>query len=205
MTAQDTPATEGPADTKKERGEKRRRILWYSFAKNGDQGEEAPEIPQKTDTEQMLDVLTRIAEQTAPTPPPVKKQKLPHSREDVYQWWARLPAKTKFLLRHSSAVALGGWSYGLLEGDFSVGLPQTFGYWMQAVAVSSPSPYTGLALGGFIVLGIAVVGSRVMSTAVRWLAFSPFLLGAVRYTLAVPMSSAVFAVLIHTTAKQGAA
>ncbi|MGW6704759.1 hypothetical protein ACWGDE_07690 [Streptomyces sp. NPDC054956] len=199
MSDKTVPAAEGPTDTRKARGEKKRRILWYSLAKNDDQADESPEIPAKTDTEQMLDVLTRIAEQTAPAPPPVTKKKLPHSREDVYEWWAKLPRKTKFLLWHGSAAALGAWSYGLLEGDFSVGLPQTFGAWMQAAAASSTSPYTGLALGGFVVLGVAVIGGRVMGIAARWLAFSPVLLGAARYVLAVPMSSAVFAVLIHTT------
>ncbi|GAA0287019.1 hypothetical protein GCM10010302_26730 [Streptomyces polychromogenes] len=184
-------------DTRKERGEKKRRILWYSLAKDGQ--EDAVPEPPKTETQQMLDVLNQIAEQTAP-PPAKKKQKLPHSTQDVHEWWAKLPAKTKFLIRHGSALALGAWGYGLLEGDFSVGLPQTFGSWMQAAAASSASRYTGLALGAFIVLGTAFVGARMMTTVGKWLAFSPVLLGTVRYALAVPMSSAVFAVLIHTTA-----
>ncbi|MFC9296965.1 hypothetical protein ACFTWH_08350 [Streptomyces sp. NPDC057011] len=187
-----------PEDTRKERQEKRRRILWYSLAKDAPEGV-VPE-PARTETEQMLEVLNRIAEQTAPAPAPAKKQKLPHSTQDVHEWWAKLPAKTKFLFRHGSALALGAWGYGLLEGDFSVGLPQTFGSWMQAAAVSSTSPYTGLTLGAFIVLGTAFIGARVMATVGKWLSFSPVLLGTVRYALAVPMSSAVFAVLIHTTA-----
>ncbi|RST00384.1 hypothetical protein EF910_32125 [Streptomyces sp. WAC07149] len=186
-----------PEDTRKERQEKRRRILWYSVARD-DQQDPVPE-PARTETEQMIDVLNRIAEQTAP-PTPKKKQKLPHSTQDVHEWWAKLPAKTKFLFRHGSALGLGAWGYGLLEGDFSIGLPQTFGAWMRAAAASSTSPYTGLALGAFIVLGTAFIGARVMTTVGKWLAFSPVLLGTVRYALAVPMSSAVFAVLIHTTA-----
>ncbi|WP_183068987.1 hypothetical protein [Streptomyces sp. gCLA4] len=192
-------AVDDENEGREEEGEGRSEPRWYSFAKKDDETE--PPV----DAQELLENLARmVAQAAAEQPTPAKQTKAPRSRQDVYQWWAKLPAKTKFLIRHSSAVALGGWSYGLLEGDFTVGLPQTFGAWMQASAASSTSPYTGLALGAFIVVGVSLIGTFVMNKVGRWLTFSPVLYGVLRYALTVPMSSAVFAVLIHTTA-QGAA
>lgn len=174
---------------------------WWRISRRKTAPEESGEEEfegEATDADRLREVLLEAAEAVAAPKEP--KKKLPRSKQDAYEWWAKLPRKTRFLLRHGSAVALGAWSYGLMEGDYSVGLPQTFGAWMQAAAASSTSPYTGLALGCFIVVGVALFGTLVMTKVGRWLTFSPVLFGALRYALAVPMSSAVFAVLIHTTA-----
>ncbi|MFJ4003982.1 hypothetical protein ACIPWL_11045 [Streptomyces sp. NPDC090023] len=123
---------------------------------------------------------------------------LARNRKSLTAWWASLTPLQRFILHNGSAATAGAWSWGLLTGQWSTGLPQWTLAVMHDAAAGSSEPSTPFIVGGGVILLAAVGGGIVTAFVERWLYRLPSFCAAVRYLTHIPAASAGIAVLLYS-------
>lgn len=117
------------------------------------------------------------------------------NRTSLTAWWASLTPLQQFILHNGSAATAGAWSWGLLTGQWSTGLPQWTLAVMHDAAAGSSEPSTPFIVGGGVILLAAVGGGIVTAFVERWLYRLPSFCAAVRYLTHIPAALRMWAII----------